>query len=129
MSRVLGRLLAELAEASARWGDWRQERRDRRTKQRQENRLLQTWATTELVAELRRHNELMGQALLLLSTFLQPTSQEAGGDNSPVEIDEQQSVEELMAELTDEQLDRLARGEELSEEEGGGIDRVEDGGE
>lgn len=64
-----------------------------------------------------------------METFLAPTGQEAGADNSPIEVDEQADPEELGQELTDEQLERLERGESLGEDDGDNfLDRVEDVG-
>jgi hypothetical protein len=127
-------------ELADRWREWRNERRanrqlrrELRAQRQEELHLARVWASSNLVVEARRHNELMLELVNLARTFLQPTGQDAGrGDNYPVEVDEQTDIDELRQRLEDEQLARIERGEAPSENEneneGNGdlIDRVED---
>jgi hypothetical protein len=117
----------------------RQLRRERKAEMREELHLARMWASSNLVAEVRRHNDQMERIVTLLQTWLAPTSRDAGGDNSPVEIDEVAEVEDLTQEQADLILDKLRKGESLTDaearaigaDEAGeqeGVDRVEDGG-
>lgn len=72
----------------------------------------------------------MGQAVTLLGRFLQTTDKDVGGmDNSPVVgPDEVTDMEEVRQEMTDEELDKAAKGEQLAgdKKEYDLIDRVDD---
>ncbi len=135
-----------LGARRADWVEWRKDRavmrqlrRERKAEMREELHLARMWASSNLVAEVRRHNDQMERIVTLLQTWLAPTSRDAGGDNSPVEIDEVAEVEDLTQEQADLILDKLRKGESLTDaearaigaDEAGeqeGVDRVEDGG-
>lgn len=90
------------------------------------------WSSTQIVAELRRHNEIMQELLGITREWLQPKTGEFGQDNSPVDVDDTVDIDELRQKLTDDQLDKLERGETVTVDEDGNemdvdlVDRVDD---
>jgi hypothetical protein len=124
MSRWRDRLREKWAEMLAS----RQAGKERAARWKEERHLARMWASSNLVAEVRRHNDLMAEILLTLRTVLASTDRESGeGDNSEVYVDEVATEEEARQQEQDRQLDEMMHGRagEVGEGESG-IDRVED---
>lgn len=124
--RWLGRLASWWTERRILQRELAQAKREAKAEEREQTRVARMWASSNLVAEMRRHNDLMAELVDLAREVLAANSSDAGGrDNAPVSVDEAATPEEVAQYLADAELARLERGE-AANPDAGGIDRVDD---